>query len=628
MSQTCRFATFSLTAVSLVVSALLTGCGVESSQLAGSSAKALVLQGKVYGGQQPISGAQVYLYASTDNGYASNAVSLLGSPGYVTTDVNGKFALAGDYSIANCPYANSIAYVVALGGNAGAGVNPNIALMAPLGNCSNLGSGMTVNVNEVSTVVSVYALHQFLNGQARQLATSSTNTAGLINAMLQVFGLMNLSTGATYTQVSNGDTNGVVPQQAINTLANLLATCVNDSTQCSTIFRSATPTQSAPPTDTLGLALTLANNPTYNVANTFSLITPTTPFNPALSTAPTDWGLEAVYSGGALAKISSARFLDIDSSGNVYIANAPSTGGFISEFNNLGLEVAQGTVSSMPLQGIAIAPNGNIFAGSNNSTTGQGNILAYGSSITRTPTITPLNVCDPWQIASDSNGYILAGNAQAAASTPGVCSFNPSTATNTFIGVGYPSETLGISVGAHNQVWGAMDGSQGTGGLFDLVDTAGALALDTGSNSRGFVVNGQGGTFDSVAAGNGYSWVVGGAGNGVLYAVKEAANTGSVLSSIQINLGSATTSLASRDAIVDGNSNLWFTLSNGMLYEVNSSGTSSFALQNSSVTNLWGLGIDNGGNVWASVPGTTGSLIEYIGMAAPVQTPRSANIVP
>ena len=47
----------------LAVCAILTGCGIGTLSTT-SSVPMSVISGKVHGGQQPISGAQVYLYAA------------------------------------------------------------------------------------------------------------------------------------------------------------------------------------------------------------------------------------------------------------------------------------------------------------------------------------------------------------------------------------------------------------------------------------------------------------------------------------------------------------------------------------------------------------------------------------
>ena len=107
------------------------------------------MHGSVHGGVQPISGSAVYLFAAGVTGYNSSATSLLNvndagvstdgsGNGYVTTGVDGSWAITGDYT---CPSASSLVYMVAYGGNPGLAPgtdNTAISLLAALGPCGNL----------------------------------------------------------------------------------------------------------------------------------------------------------------------------------------------------------------------------------------------------------------------------------------------------------------------------------------------------------------------------------------------------------------------------------------------------------------------------------------------------------
>lgn len=74
------------------------GCGVtpsSSSSSSGSSGSSgsvpLALNGHVMGGQQPVSGATIQLYAAGSSGYGSASTGLLTSA--VTTDASGSFTI-------------------------------------------------------------------------------------------------------------------------------------------------------------------------------------------------------------------------------------------------------------------------------------------------------------------------------------------------------------------------------------------------------------------------------------------------------------------------------------------------------------------------------------------------------
>ena len=128
--------------------------GITPSSTTSSSSPGPAIRGKVHGGQQPLVGASVYLYAVNGTGYAgpgiaastSNAaVSLLnhftGNPPdsnghyYVTTASDGSFSITGDYS---CLSATPYVYLLAMGGNPGLGLGTNsaITLAATLGDCT------------------------------------------------------------------------------------------------------------------------------------------------------------------------------------------------------------------------------------------------------------------------------------------------------------------------------------------------------------------------------------------------------------------------------------------------------------------------------------------------------------
>lgn len=252
----------------------------------------------VHGGEQPIVGAHVYLYAVNDTGYAgpgiaassSNAaVSLLTSASnttqdgsgnyYVTTGSDGSFSVTGDYT---CPTATPYVYVLAVGGNPGPGTNSAITLAAGLGPCTASGfSSLYVVVNEVSTVVAAYAGAGFATDATHVSSSGSTLAKkGVENAYAAIVNLETLNTGVANATSLGG--NGTVPQGEINTLANILAACVNStgpsSTGCTTLFSNAMNGGTAP-TDTATAALNIAHNPGANIANLFGLQTASSPFS-------------------------------------------------------------------------------------------------------------------------------------------------------------------------------------------------------------------------------------------------------------------------------------------------------------------------------------------------------------
>ena len=140
----------------------VSGCGGAGVAPQGPKASLIPAgrQGVVHGGQQPVSGATVQLYAVGTSGDGSAATALL-SPA-ITTDANGGFGISGLYT---CPSASALVYLVATGGNPGLGGSANnaaLALMAALGPCGNLTNSTFIVVNELTTVAAVYALAPYM----------------------------------------------------------------------------------------------------------------------------------------------------------------------------------------------------------------------------------------------------------------------------------------------------------------------------------------------------------------------------------------------------------------------------------------------------------------------------------
>jgi hypothetical protein len=268
----------------------LSGCSPQSITRNTTPTTTVGATGYVHGGQQPVSGASIQLYAVGTSGDGSAATPLLTQ--VVTSDANGNFSLRGLYT---CPTPGSLVYVVATGGNPGlpSGTdNPSIGLMTALGTCSSLTSSTFININELTTVGAVTALAPFMDS-ADAIGSSSATAPLLVAAFTYANQLVNYATGsAPGTNVPVGAT---VPVEQLDTIANVLSACVNsgggiagDATPCGNLFALATPTTILPPTDTILAALYITR---YGVsyldtAALFDLVLPTAPFQPQLSQSP------------------------------------------------------------------------------------------------------------------------------------------------------------------------------------------------------------------------------------------------------------------------------------------------------------------------------------------------------
>ena len=354
----------------------------------------VAIRGSVRGGQQPINGMRVYLLAANTTGYGNASVSLLTSGtagsdsvgGYVLSGSDGSFSISGDYT---CTTGTQV-YLYGLGGNPGGGVNASAGLMAALGNCPAAGNfaGATpfIAMNEVSTVAAAYAMAGFAT-DATHVSSSGTALAqvGTKNAFANAANLETLSTGAALATTTAG--NGTVPQAEINSLADVLAACLNTDgtvsgpttpTPCYTLFMNAlsggtTGTQAG---DTATAAINIAHHPIANVAGLYGLVSASAPFQPTLTAVPNDWTVAVIYTTVQLDSNGNGALqnsLAIDGQGNVWIANQHTTSlnlaASVSELSSNGtiLSGAAGFTgggiggSSDDPGAIAIDPSGNVW---------------------------------------------------------------------------------------------------------------------------------------------------------------------------------------------------------------------------------------------------------------------------
>ena len=269
----------------------MAGCGV--APVASIQGSGVSLRGMVHGGQQPISGATLQLYAASGAGDGVAATPLLSKT--VKSDGDGVFNITGLYT---CPTASSLVYLVASGGNPGlaAGTNNRAAtLMAALGACGDLSASTYVVINEMTTVAAVWSLAPFMNSYAA-VGSGTGDEAKLALAFAQASHLVNTATG---TAPGAGLPTGyTVPLAEMNTIADVLAVCINsaggvagDDSPCGLLFTAVKPATSPAATETIGAALQMAKNDTNNVSGIFDLASPQAPFQPTLSAAPAAWAI-------------------------------------------------------------------------------------------------------------------------------------------------------------------------------------------------------------------------------------------------------------------------------------------------------------------------------------------------
>jgi hypothetical protein len=615
------------------------------------------LHGSVHGGQNPIAGAHVYLYAINTTGYggpgivasSTNAsVSLLESGTgtaedtnghyYVTTDQSGNFTITNDYT---CPSNYAHTYFYASGGDPGlgSGVNSAITLTAPAQACNTAAS---TNINEVSTIATTYAYAGYASDPLH-ISTSNTLLAatGLTNAANTLANLENISTSAALATTAGG--NGTVPQTEINTLANILAACVNStgptSTQCSTLFSNATNNGVAAP-DTATAALNIAHNPgdPTAVANLFGLQTANSTFQSALSSAPNDFTIAISYTGGGL---NSPVPLAIDAAGDVWVGNTASGADSVSEFSPLGA-----VISGSPFSGggiddpysIAIDKSGNLWT-ANVTPNSLSELTSAGVPVSTSAGYTGGGLNAPYDIALDSLGHVWVvnnvGSSLSEFTSTGSTAGTPITGSSGDTGGGISNDPVSLAIDASGDIWisdsitvGALSEFYGTGASSGMPisgtngDTGGGL-----NDPWGLAVDGSGNVWlaDSGTGANRIS-LFGAGGTAISSA------TGYTGGGLNIPEGIA----------IDGASNVWVAnratnatsppYPDSDISEFYGTGASAGTAISPSTGYQAGLNlslriaIDGSGNVWVT-NASLNTITEFVGAGSPVVTPKVANLL-
>jgi hypothetical protein len=468
---------------------LIAGCGSTMTMAPGTSISSesdgdMSVSGLVHGGQSPIQGASVVLYAtaSTSPGYFHAGVVI----GSATTDVNGKFTISPSATSSNCP-SGQYAYITSAGGypsGSPALTNNSTLLMAALGACSGISSSTSVIINEVTTVAAAYALSGFAttaaNGSIYQAnvgasgsdnATTGTSTqaAGLGHAFLNAANLANYVTGAANSQTANitvGTTtiNGVVPAVEINTLADILQSCVNGATgnsSCTSLFADTPSISGNIPTNTLQAMIYLARNPASSAAmnattGLFSLISGSPAFQLQLASAPPDWSLAIVYTNSTL--FPAQYFIALDANDTVY-AGRSSTAANIAALSPYGTSTPLYTAASAGTATRQIAPDalGNVWL------TNNANLLlqysASGGGAPTTYTVSSNASPEGYGVAVDKGNNVWVAN--AAAVTPNIEEFQYTAGAPATYAINYSAtvptsfEPVALTIDASQNIWAA-----------------------------------------------------------------------------------------------------------------------------------------------------------------------------
>jgi hypothetical protein len=593
-------------ASALALAGLLAGCGGAMSNAGGTTGTGgggplVRYTGNVHGGQQPVAGSTIQLYTVGTGGLKSASAPLLPTSPAVTSDANGNFTITG---LVNCASATQV-YIVATQGNPGTGANSALSMMAALGPCASLGTTTTfIQINELSTVAAAYALAPFAQDYAH-VGASGSNPAGLVNAFATAGNLVNISAG-----VAPGPTlpaGATVPATELNTLANIIAACVNSSGAgslgCSPLF-SATGA-----TDTFGAALAIAENPGSSaVTGLYTLSNPQAPFQPSMSAQPNDFTVAINYNAGGT--FATPYGIAIDATGNAWITNEGGT--TFTELSPVGAVLA----TEKPLglygpQGIAVDKLGDVWV----ANTGGNSVIKFSSGAAEN--ITSGGVDAPAAIALDSNNNAFVTNFNGN-SVSGFTVAGAALSGSPFAGDGHITVPSGIAVGTT----GAVYVTSGNGSIEELTNAGvfsntltdgtlqgpfalafassgelGATGFTTGSAIGGalgeFNASGTAGTAAAVSpVTTGFTSPAGIASDGLSFWVANGAASGSLA---QFAFGSATPK----------------------------SPVAGFGSLNAPV----GVAVDSSGNVWTANSGSN-TVSQFVGLAAPVSTPLNTTVVP
>jgi hypothetical protein len=626
----------------------LTGCTLGNTAATATPTATLLgtIQGKAFGGNQPIVGMQIYVYAAGTGGYGGASQSLLtsfsgvtyedGSDNYyVLTDSTGGFSVTGDYT---CMPGQQI-YLYGVGGNTGANGEtvPNTAagLLAVLGTCPSTRTMAAVTpyvwLNEVTTVAAAYSFAGFATDATdvsddETLAGNPTQTLAK-QAMAQAFAnaanLSNLASGTALTIPPGASAGVAAPQSQLDTIANIIASCINTSSSssgnCSTLFQDATADGTltgTQPTDTATAAINIAHHPaTTNTAALWGLINGQPAFLPYSSTAaPADLTLSIEYPNGSQGMVGLAA----DGNGNVFATYGG--GNAMYKFTPSGVITEYvGTAATNPA-GIAFAPrrlavdaSNNVWVPTTNSTTTE-----YATVRKFDDNLDILSQYDPYDGTTEANGLnsiSFASNGDLWVSGGGSSKLAMRLNSS---GV-YQSEITEASATAFQMAInpsGVLAISGGTGSnTVSLYNSAGTLITTTAASLGG--LNKPEGMLTDMS---GNFWATNEGGS----TISEISATGTAVSTN----GYTTSGSANISGDFDGSGNYFCggstSTSTPGVYELNSTGTQVAVITPVSIVTGGGaayneyFAADPSGNLWVS-----GNKVVYemIGLSAPKITP-------
>jgi hypothetical protein len=701
----------------VLVPVALTGCANMVTTSTATTTPAATVSGTLHGGQQPVSGATVTLYAAGTTGYGS--LPTLFATTTTSTDGGGSFGftqMASSPSVPtgiinsaanvySCPTTgNPQMYLVAKGGSTegpASPLNSAAAFIIALGPCST--SGSYVTMNEVTTVATLAALQQYFNPAIEGFGYNSTaqSALGFANGVATISSLVIPSGGGvgantTFTPISTYNSSVVTgtPESAkINSIANILAACVNTTSNtsagCTTLFTNAVPPASAAATsqptmvfpattDTLQAAYYMLINPTDGGTTALgNLFTNANyigaPFQPVLTTAPTDWTIGIGYSsassgpavsGNTPALLNFTMSLAADASGNIWVLNE-DTGSLTGKLflNNVTELSPTGGIINNILAGsnlrgpqvLIIDPSGNLWTPNYGTSTSPGTTVVEYTTNGTINTFT--TKAGPKALASDGQGNIFVlepffGTGGEAGDLEEIPAGSATGTTATTLATGLATDFSNLAVDSNYTIW-VTGGSTASPGAPQVEQFLYNSATNPHYSATPNVtsVGGQTNPDTALAIDNSNNvWVVNdgtaaAAGPPAVAAVPSTlseilASTSSTFTGAGPFGGLASTIILPEVAVADGASNIWFTnfgaSAAGNVIQYSDTGTllSPSAGYAHTYNEPIGMAIDPSGNVWiadnntssAKGSATSPQITEIVGAAVPVVTPLAAGL--
>jgi hypothetical protein len=632
---------FALPCFFLAGALLLSGCSADFGHSANSSTQVTAqFKGVIHGGQQPIAGAHVFLFAANPGGYGQSSINLLttgdGSDpdygNYFLTAADGSFNLNSNFT---CPAGNPVTYLLAMQGNPGMGIGTNntaISLMAALGPCSSLSSIPFVSINEVTTVGAAYAFGGYMT-DATHLSSSGTALAltGLTNAAANAGNLADLATGQAYATTpgsSSGGVTGTVPAATLNTLANILASCVNTNGStasgdpCGTLFSLATADGTATgavPSETATAMLNLAHHPVAtapNIAALFVLNTSIAPFSPSLTVAPSTWVVGINYnnaSGGFSGQGYEPQAVAIDAAGNAWVVNSAGNsvteittpGASANSFNYSGGHISHPASIAIDSAGNAWVANvsGNTVTEIIGSGAGASYFTSYGGASPLAPYGfggTPLSL----SIDGTDNVWVVGGNVTEITGSGAGASY-------AFYTAGGLSAPEGIAIDGAGNAWVTTNLGDSSSSVTEITVSGTTPSYSHYSNIGSYPIG------IAIDAANNV-WIPDQVNNSVTEIMGSGPGSG------RTTYSGGGPNWHPTGPAIDGAGNVWVADLGSSVSEIAGSGASASYTYYSfgGISSASSVAIDGSGDVWTA--NTNNTVTELMGVATPVVTPITA----